>query len=139
MENVIIIGSGPAACTAALYTARANLSPLMFEGELSKDVLPGGQLMTTTEVENYPGFPGGISGPEMMDLFKKQATRFDTRVESRTITKVDLTSRPFKVFAGDDSWETKGTSEPGPPRTSGWSNGVGRASRRPASPFNAAR
>ena len=82
MEKVIIIGSGPAGYTAALYTARANLKPLQFEGE---EV--GGQLMTTTDVENYPGFVEGISGPEMMDILKKQAARFDTRMISKNVTK----------------------------------------------------
>ncbi len=107
MENVIIIGSGPAGYTAALYTSRANLEPVLFEGELSKDVLPGGQLMTTTEVENYPGFPDGVTGPEMMDLFKKQAERFGTRVLSKTVTKVDFSREPFKVWVGDEAWEAK--------------------------------
>jgi len=107
MENVIIIGSGPAGYTAALYTSRANLEPVLFEGEFSKDVLPGGQLMTTTEVENYPGFPEGVTGPDMMDLFKKQAQRFGTKVLSKTITEVDLSKRPFIVKAKDESWQAK--------------------------------
>jgi thioredoxin reductase (NADPH) len=107
MENVIIIGSGPAGYTAGLYTARGNLDPLLFEGKLSKDVLPGGQLMTTTEVENYPGYPEGVTGPEMMQEFKTQAVRFGTRIASKTITAVDLSSRPFKVYSGEESWETK--------------------------------
>ncbi len=106
MENVAIIGSGPAAYTAALYTARANLNPLVFEGELSQEILPGGQLMTTTEVENFPGFPEGITGPELMDRMKKQAQRFGARVESRTITAVDFSSRPLKVFAEQHEYET---------------------------------
>ena len=107
MENVIIIGSGPAGYTAALYTARADLNPLCLEGELSKDILPGGQLMTTTEVENYPGYPDGIDGPQMMVDFKKQAERFGTRFEYKTVTKVDFTSQPLKVYSGDTVWETK--------------------------------
>lgn len=107
MENVIIIGSGPAGYTAALYTARAGLEPLVFEGELSKEILPGGQLMTTTEVENFPGFPKGVTGPELMDLFKKQAERFGARIESATVTGVELGGRPFRVLAGDASWEAK--------------------------------
>ena len=107
MENVVIIGSGPAGYTAALYCSRANLAPLLFEGELSKDILPGGQLMTTTEVENYPGFPNGVTGPEMMELFKKQAERFCTRIESKTITSVDLSKRPFTIAAGGESWQTR--------------------------------
>lgn len=107
MENVIIIGSGPAGYTAALYTARADMNPLLFEGELSPDVLPGGQLMTTTEVENFPGFPDGVTGPEMMDLFKKQAERFGTRIESKTISAVDFSKRPFRITSGAETWETK--------------------------------
>ena len=93
--------------TAALYCARGNLSPLLFEGELSKDILPGGQLMTTTEVENYPGFPDGVTGPEMMALFKKQAERFGARIESKTISSVDFSNRPFTVVAGKESWRAK--------------------------------
>lgn len=107
MEKVIIIGSGPAGYTAALYCARANLTPLLFEGELSKDILPGGQLMTTTEVENYPGFPEGVTGPEMMELFKKQAERFGTRIESKTITSVDFSKRPFTLVSGKDTYQAK--------------------------------
>lgn len=107
MENVIIIGSGPAGYTAALYTSRANLDPLLFEGEPSPDILPGGQLMTTTDVENYPGYPDGVTGPTMMEDFKRQAQRFGTRMLYKTITKVDLTSRPFKVYSEDQLWETK--------------------------------
>ena len=94
MENVIIIGSGPAGYTAALYTARANLAPLLLEGEVSQEILPGGQLMTTTEVENYPGYSEGVTGPDMMDDFKKQAARFGTRIISKTMTQVDLSSSP---------------------------------------------
>jgi thioredoxin reductase (NADPH) len=107
MEKVIIIGSGPAGYTAAIYASRAMLEPLMFEGEISKDTLPGGQLMTTTEVENFPGFPKGVTGPEMMQLFKDQALRFGTRIESKTVTAVDLDSRPFRVYVGDASWEAQ--------------------------------
>jgi thioredoxin reductase (NADPH) len=107
MERVVIIGSGPAAYTAGLYTGRANLEPLVFEGELSKEILPGGQLMTTTEVENYPGFPEGISGPKLMDLFKKQAQRFGARIIPKTVTAVELTQHPFKIFSGSEEWETE--------------------------------
>ena len=107
MENVIIIGSGPAGYTAALYTARANLEPLLLEGELSQEILPGGQLMTTTEVENYPGFADGVTGPDMMDIFKKQSKRFGTKVLSKTVTKVDFSLQPFKVWARDEVWEAR--------------------------------
>ncbi|MDE0895113.1 MAG: FAD-dependent oxidoreductase, partial [Planctomycetota bacterium] len=93
VHEVIIIGSGPAGYTAAIYTARANLKPLLIEGEPSSeapDLLPGGQLMLTTEVENYPGFPDGITGPELMDHFKKQAARFGTEFMQMNVVEVDL-------------------------------------------------
>jgi len=107
VENVVIIGSGPAGYTAALYTARANLDPFLFEGEVSAELLPGGQLMTTTEVENYPGYPDGVSGPDMMQDFKQQAERFGTRFLQRTVTAVDFSVYPFKIAAGDDAWESR--------------------------------
>lgn len=107
MENVVLIGSGPAGFTAALYLSRAKLDPLMFEGEISQEILPGGQLMTTTEVENYPGFPAGVTGPELMDLFKKQAERFGTRILGKTVTRVDLSGRPFTIYSGKESWQAK--------------------------------
>ena len=94
-ENVVIIGSGPAAWTAAIYAARANLNPLVFEGAGSRTMIPGGQLMFTTDVENYPGFPEGVSGIDMMLDFKKQALRFDTRVFTEDIVEVDFSDRPF--------------------------------------------
>src|SRR5258706_15381609 len=106
-ENVIIIGSGPAAYTAALYSSRANLKPLVIEGEADasqRPDLPGGQLMITTDVENYPGFPEGVEGPKLMDLFRKQAERFGTRVESGWSDKVDFSKRPFKLSAGGRTW-----------------------------------
>lgn len=103
MENVVIIGGGPAACTAALYTARANINPLVLEGELSKEILPGGQLMTTTEVENYPGYPDGVTGPKMMEDFKRQAERFGARFEYKTVTAVDFSKRPFTLYVQEDA------------------------------------
>jgi thioredoxin reductase (NADPH) len=102
IENVIIIGSGPAGLTAAIYAARANLNPLMIEGE---EV--GGQLMTTTEVENFPGFAHGIQGPELMTVTRKQAERFKTRFISKNVTKVDFTNRPFKVWIGNELHQAK--------------------------------
>lgn len=95
VENVTIIGSGPAGWTAAIYAARANLKPIVIEGTPKQNPsiqLPGGQLMLTTEVENYPGFPKGITGPEMMGEFKKQAQRFDTRVLTEDVVKCDFKS-----------------------------------------------
>ena len=106
IENVIIIGSGPAGHTAAIYTARANLKPLMFEG-FSAGGLPGGQLMTTTEVENYPGFPDGVTGPEMMMAFKGQSERFGTRTLTQDVETVDLSSSPFKVTSDGKEYLAK--------------------------------
>ena len=94
-ENIVIIGSGPAGWTAAVYAARANLHPLVFEGEPSRTMLPGGQLMTTTEVENFPGFPEGVTGPELVERMKQQALHFGTRVISENIASVDFTKHPF--------------------------------------------
>lgn len=124
IEDVVIIGSGPAGWTAAIYAARANLKPLVFPGRaMGKDLMPGGQLMLTTDVENYPGFPKGIMGPEMMHLFYHQAMRFGSRVVTddgikcidelsdetlykafQNVAKVDLTKRPFHI-TGDAGYE----------------------------------
>ena len=104
--DVVIIGSGPAGFTAAIYAARANLKPLLFEGQL-KGGQPGGQLMLTTEVENYPGFPQGIQGPEMMELFRKQAERFGTELVREDVEKVDFSKRPFKLTAGGKDYSAR--------------------------------
>ncbi len=98
-ETVLIIGSGPAAWTAAVYAARANLDPVVYEGEVSREMIPGGQLMWTTDIENYPGFPNGIGGQELMEHMRNQAVRFGTRVVSETITGVDFSSHPLVLTA----------------------------------------
>ena len=97
--RVIIIGSGPAGLTAALYAGRANLSPLVFEG-----IQPGGQLTITTDVENYPGFPEGVLGPELMELFRKQAQRFNATTLFQDVMKVDFSQRPFQIYSNDEEY-----------------------------------
>ena len=100
-DNVVIIGSGPAAHTAAIYAARANLSPILFEGWMAGGVAAGGQLTTTTEVENFPGFPEGVDGTELCNRFRAQSARFGTVIHTETITRVDLSRRPFR-YASDE-------------------------------------
>lgn len=106
VRDVIIVGSGPAGLTAAVYTARANLHPLVIEGELSSTSdQPGGQLMLTTEVENYPGFPEGIQGPDLMAAFRAQAARFGTDYITAKATRVDFSERPHRVWVGDEEYK----------------------------------
>ena len=101
-RHVVIIGSGPAGLTAAIYTARANLAPLVIEGQPSSSTdQPGGQLMLTTDVENYPGFPTGIMGPELMGAFRSQAARFGAEYLTDKVTRVDFSSQPFRLWIGD--------------------------------------
>ena len=96
--QVVVLGSGPAGYTAAIYAARANLEPMIVAG-----IQPGGQMTITTDVENYPGFPEGVTGPEMMSLFQKQAERFGTRVQGKDVVKCDFESRPFTLELSDGS------------------------------------
>ena len=102
VRNVVIIGSGPAGLTACIYAARANLKPLCIEGFNAGGLIPGGQLMFTTDVENYPGFPEKVTGQELMQRFRDQAEHQGTEIITADVTKVDLSKRPFKVWVGDD-------------------------------------
>jgi thioredoxin reductase (NADPH) len=105
LHNVLIIGSGPAGLTASIYAARANLAPLCVEGFNAGGLIPGGQLMFTTDVENYPGFPDGVTGQEMMAKFREQAEKQGTELVTADVQKVDFSSRPFKVWVGEDENE----------------------------------
>lgn len=106
IENIVIIGSGPAGHTAAIYTGRANLSPVLFEGFMAGGIASGGQLTTTTEVENFPGFPEAVSGPELMMKMREQSEKFGTIIRTETISKVDFFARPFKLWTeGNESGE----------------------------------
>jgi thioredoxin reductase (NADPH) len=109
IENVVIVGSGPSAYTAAVYASRAKLNPLIVEGEADskRTDIPGGQLMITTEVENYPGFPKGVEGPELMKLMREQAERFGTRVETGWVDKVDFSKRPFTLKTAEKEYQAK--------------------------------
>src|SRR6266850_6210473 len=104
-REVVIIGSGPAGLTAAIYSARANLKPLLIDApaDAEKQTTPGGQLMITTDVENYPGFSEGIQGPELMADFRKQAERFGTEILEDWINEVDLAERPFTLYTEDQT------------------------------------
>jgi thioredoxin reductase (NADPH) len=104
VRNVIIIGSGPAGHTAGIYASRANLKPLMFEGA-GRGGIPGGQLMITNDVENYPGFPLKVTGPDLMKAFREQSVHQGCEIRSEDVNKVDLSKRPFRVWAGDDNTE----------------------------------
>ena len=103
VRNVVIIGSGPAGLTACIYAARANLKPLCIEGFNAGGLIPGGQLMFTTDVENYPGFPAKVTGQELMQRFRDQAEHQGTEIVTADVTKVDLSKPPFKVWVGDAS------------------------------------
>ena len=107
VHKVVIIGSGPAAHTAAIYAARAELKPVMFEGFMAAGVAAGGQLTTTTDVENFPGFPDGIMGPELMDRMRAQSLRFGTIIHTETVNEVDFSSRPFKFKADSQEGEAE--------------------------------
>jgi thioredoxin reductase (NADPH) len=107
IENVVIIGSGPAGHTAAIYAARAELKPLMYEGFMAGGVAAGGQLTTTTEVENFPGFPEDIGGPALMDKMREQSVKYGTRIVTETVHSVDLSSRPFKITADGGEIQAK--------------------------------
>ncbi|MDZ4727907.1 MAG: thioredoxin-disulfide reductase [Leptospira sp.] len=106
-HKVVIIGSGPAGHTAAIYAARANLNPVMYEGFMAGGVAAGGQLTTTTEVENFPGFPEGIDGTKLTQLFREQSAKYGTTIHTQTITKVDFSKRPFVIWSDDEKIEAE--------------------------------
>ncbi|MBA3542343.1 MAG: thioredoxin-disulfide reductase [Deltaproteobacteria bacterium] len=106
-ENIVIIGSGPAAHTAAIYAARAALNPVLFEGFMAGGTAAGGQLTTTTDVENFPGFPDGVSGPELCERFRAQSVRFGTRVFTETVNEIDFSRRPFRYKSDEQEGEAK--------------------------------
>src|SRR5262245_38748564 len=107
VHKVVIIGSGPAAHTAAIYCARAELKPILFEGFLAGGIAAGGQLTTTTDVENFPGFPEGVMGPELCDRFRAQSLRFGTEIFTETINEVDLSKRPFHYKSDEHEGEAQ--------------------------------
>ncbi|WP_061224518.1 thioredoxin-disulfide reductase [Leptospira weilii] len=106
-HKIVIIGSGPAGHTAAIYAARANLNPVMYEGFMAGGIAAGGQLTTTTEVENFPGFPNGIDGTQLTQLFREQSAKYGTKILTQTITKVDFSSRPFQLWSDEELIEAE--------------------------------
>ncbi|KAK9373013.1 uncharacterized protein V1513DRAFT_195511 [Lipomyces chichibuensis] len=110
-SKVVIIGSGPAAHTAAIYLARAEIKPILYEGMLANGIAAGGQLTTTTEIENFPGFPNGIVGAELMDNMRAQSEKFGTEIVTETISRIDLSSRPFKYWTEDNEDQEPNTAD----------------------------
>lgn len=102
LNKLVIIGSGPAAHTTAIYASRANMKPILYEGFMAGNVAAGGQLTTTTDVENFPGFPLGISGPQLMENMREQSLRFGTEIKTETISRLNLSVRPFQIWSEED-------------------------------------